>query len=120
MEEVQAPAGYHLTAASRHVRIQIPQASADAAITVNGALLRPLLADRVQPGEAQRAALRVYNVRPQLPNTGGSQPPQLRQRLPDTGEMKLSLAIVGLLIIGSALLIWRKGKPIWECEQNEK
>ncbi|WP_407894168.1 SpaA isopeptide-forming pilin-related protein [Lacticaseibacillus sp. N501-2] len=145
MQEVQAPSGYQITTASQHVAVVIPQTGTNAAITVNGAALRPLLADQVQAGEAARQALRVYNVRPSLPQTpgdgqppitprpllpqtpGDEQPPQTpsgpstppRRNLPDTGEVKISLAIVGLLIIGIALLLWKKGNDIQE-EKHEK
>ncbi|WP_179393915.1 pilin N-terminal domain-containing protein [Lacticaseibacillus absianus] len=127
--ELKAPAGYQLTRQARQIALQVPQADTDAAITLNGAALRPLLADQVQAREAKRTALRVYNPHtPDQPKTPGGITPgtpgnpltRLLRHLPQTGEVKTSLALLGLALIGLSLSIGKKIHDIGEREINEK
>ncbi|WP_056989225.1 pilin N-terminal domain-containing protein [Lacticaseibacillus camelliae] len=114
VQELKAPKGYALTRQAQQIRLSIPRADTMAQITVNGVALRPLLADRVQRGEASRTELRIYNpikaVPPKTP--GGNGPgPRLTHywgHLPQTGEAKASLALLGSLIIGFTVYYWKR------------
>lgn len=112
LQEINAPKGYQITQAAKHIAVVVPRADSGRAITVNGAALRPLLADRVQRQEVQRQALRVTNTVTPTPST--AVPPRLNHYFPQTGEAKLSIALLGFIIIGISIVAWKKKHQYWE------
>lgn len=126
-EELKAPDGYQITQQSRQINVVIPQSYADA-VTVNGVMLHPLIANHVQNAVVGSKALRVYNavvpmtpnkteVPETLPETGSpvepgmppetGTPTQTNQMLPQTGNVKLRLGLLGVALMGVTLLVWR-------------
>ncbi len=117
--ELKAPSGYRITTEAKRINVVIPS-SATKNVTVNGATLRPLLAGSVQPNEAQRSSLWVYNdlILPHLPDTGGNPPgnpstgytPKKTHHgfLPQTGETKANMMILGIIML--ALTIYYLSK----------
>lgn len=133
VQELKAPKGYELTRQAQNVALEIPRADTEAQITVNGAALRPLLADQIQPGESSRRVLRVYNpakppipgrVTPPGPPQGhhGPRPKPNRHLglLPKLGEAKTSLVILGIIFIAIAVMIEEYVHKIGEREIDEK
>ncbi|WP_225048541.1 prealbumin-like fold domain-containing protein [Lacticaseibacillus kribbianus] len=125
--EVQSPQGFMISAKAKNVVVRVTTTD----IWVNGHRLRNLLDGHIQAGEAARVGLRVYNpqrpagppgkdttpptptpstpgtttpnnphssIWPHLPITGGW--------LPQTGEARSAMAILGIVIIGIALYFW--------------
>lgn len=117
IQELKAPKGYQITQAAKHIAVVIPRADSGHAISVNGAALRPLLADRVQREEAQRQVLHVTNKLIPTPST--AVPPRLNHYFPQTGEAKLSIALLGFIIIGISIVVWKKKHQYGELKTND-
>lgn len=116
-KEIQAPAGYQVNSASQHVVMHVPKAGN---ITLSGVELAPVMAGQVLNVMIDQAKLWVVNYpgNGHLPGTdvsppiGRNIPPQQQPRqniwLPQTGEAKLSLIVIGGLLIMSAIMIWQQ------------
>ncbi|WP_461226310.1 prealbumin-like fold domain-containing protein [Lacticaseibacillus suihuaensis] len=126
--EVRAPQGFTITAAARRVSLRVTATD----LWLNGHRLANLLDGHIQNGESGRAGLRVYNPQkpagppgkettpptPATPSTPSTKPPATTHHsfwphlpitggwLPQTGEARSAMALLGIVIIGIALYFW--------------
>ena len=130
-KEIHAPSGYQVNDASQHVVMHVPKSGN---ITIAGVQLAPVMGGHVLDMMLDQAKLWVVNypgdgllpgtnVTPPTsddPPTSGTpkahQPDDPRIWLPQTGEAKAKLLLIGVLLIGLAIGIWSRLKV--EAKKN--
>lgn len=128
--EVKPPAGYQITPAAQHVAMHIP---ATGKITVQSTALEPLLADQVPSVEKVPQSIRILNdldADSQGDESKGtdsslaiiSQPKQSKRHglLPQTGEARALLALIGGLMILIAIVIFKHLRNTYTSNKKER
>lgn len=121
-EELESVAGYEITEADRAIEVVIPDSWYDDAgniryVTVNGQQMLELPSGQIPAEAYEKAEPRVVNYRSELekdpveatkPPTNPNAPSRPGGFLPQTGEAKAAISLVGLLLVLSAAVIWKK------------
>ena len=118
-KEIRAPSGYQVNDASQHVVMHVPKSGN---ITISGVALAPVMGGHVLDMMLDEAKLWVVNypgdgILPGTdvtPPTSGTtkphQPGDPQIWLPQTGEAKAELLLIGVLLILFAIWIWHESK----------
>ena len=119
--EVQAPKGYRITDEARKIEVYIPKKMSDG-VKVNGTALEGLYDQKLSDGAVSAAKPRIYNYSIENPpsnsgktNTPGkpTTPKSVKKKglwgmLPQTGESKSIMALLGIGIICLVVLVSAK------------
>lgn len=119
-EEIKTVSGYGIDQQARAIEVIIPE-DWNQSITVAGQEMEELVGGSIPESAQKEQRPRIYNTQisesqNNLPDTLGdvndpyssSTAAKPRGRLPSTGEAKMTISLIGVLIVTMILLIWKK------------